>query len=140
MLKLFRIANFLSRNHIPFLPKIIYYFNRIFFSVVLPASTKVGKNVIFGYHGLGIVVHPRVVIGDGVVIGTNVTIGGRSKIYSVPVIGNHTVIGTGAKILGPIKVGHHVDIGANAVVVNDVPDYAVVVGIPAKVIRIKNDC
>ncbi|QKJ68161.1 serine acetyltransferase [Deefgea piscis] len=137
-MKLYRLANFLSRNNIPVLPKLIYYFNRVVFSVVLPASTQIGKNVILGYQGLGIVIHPRVIIGDGVVIGTNVTIGGRSKIYAVPIIGNDTVIGSGAKILGPIKVGHHVDIGANAVVINDVPDYAVVVGVPAKVIRIKN--
>ncbi|QZA82030.1 serine O-acetyltransferase [Deefgea piscis] len=138
MLKLFRLANLLSRYRIPFFPKLIYYVNRIVFSVVLPASTQVGKNVIFGYQGLGIVIHPRVIIGDGVVVGTNVTIGGRSKIYAVPTIGENTIIGSGAKILGPIKIGRYVDIGANAVVVNDVPDYAVVVGIPAKIIRIKN--
>ena len=137
MLKLFRLANFFCRYHIPFLPKIIYYINRIAFSVVLPASTQVGKNVVFGYQGLGIVIHPRVIIGDGVVVGTNVTIGGRSKIYAVPIIGENTTIGSGAKILGPIKIGCHVDIGANAVVINDVPDYAVVVGIPAKIVRIK---
>ena len=138
MLKLFRFASFLCRHRIPFFPELIYYVNRIIFSVVLPASTQVGKNVIFGYQGLGIVIHPRVVIGDGVVVGTNVTIGGRSKIYAVPTIGDYTIIGSGAKILGPVKIGRHVEIGANAVVVHDVPDYAVVVGIPAKIIRIKN--
>ena len=44
-------------------------------------------------------------------------------------------IGTGAKILGPVKVGNNVVIGAGAVVLNDVPDNSVVVGMPAKVVK-----
>jgi serine O-acetyltransferase len=41
----------------------------------------------------------------------------------------------GAKVLGPIRIGHRVTIGANAVVVKDVPDDCVVVGVPAQIIR-----
>ncbi|MDI3479940.1 MAG: hypothetical protein PWQ14_1086 [Rikenellaceae bacterium] len=46
-------------------------------------------------------------------------------------------IGAGAKLLGDIKIGNNVDIGANAVVVTDIPDNCVAVGIPAKVVKVK---
>ncbi|EMR14359.1 serine acetyltransferase [Methylophaga lonarensis MPL] len=51
-----------------------------------------------------------------------------------PVIGDHVDIGAGAKIIGNITIGEHALIGANAVVTRDVPPYAIVAGIPAKVI------
>ena len=49
-----------------------------------------------------------------------------------PTILNGVTIGAGAKLLGPIVVGRNAKIGSNAVVVNDVPDNATMVGIPAK--------
>jgi serine O-acetyltransferase len=52
----------------------------------------------------------------------------------VPVIGDNVYIGPGAKIIGRVNMGSGVAIGANAVVTKDVPDNAVVVGVPAKVI------
>jgi serine O-acetyltransferase len=48
-----------------------------------------------------------------------------------PQFGNHVDIGAGAKILGPIKIGNNVAIGANAVVLSDVPDNSIAVGVPA---------
>ena len=65
----------------------------------------------------------------------NVTIGGKSGWYEVPVIGNNVHISAGARILGPVRVGNNVLIGANAVVVKDVPDNCVVAGVPAKIIK-----
>ncbi len=62
-----------------------------------------------------------------------VTIGGRSG-PGVPLIEGHVDIGAGAKILGPVRVGAHARIGANAVVLANVPQGAVAVGNPAKVI------
>ena len=48
-----------------------------------------------------------------------------------PVFGNNVDIGTGAKILGSIRIGNNVIIGANAVVLMDVPDNSLAVGVPA---------
>jgi serine O-acetyltransferase len=49
------------------------------------------------------------------------------------------VVGAGAKVLGPIKVGDYVKIGANSVVLQDVPDHSTVVGIPGRIVRIKDE-
>ena len=51
-----------------------------------------------------------------------------------PVIGNGVDIGSGAKILGAIRIGNGAVIGANAVVLTDVPDHALAVGIPARIV------
>lgn len=54
-------------------------------------------------------------------------------------IGNDVWIGAGATILSGIKIGHGAVIGANSVVTKDVPDYAIVGGVPAKVIKMRFD-
>jgi serine O-acetyltransferase len=51
------------------------------------------------------------------------------------VIGNNVDIGAGAKLIGPIRVGNNVSIGANAVVLCDVPDDCIAVGVPASIKR-----
>ncbi len=52
-------------------------------------------------------------------------------------VGNNCYISTGAIILGPVKIGDNVTIGAGAVVTKDIPDNAVVGGVPAKIIKIE---
>lgn len=136
MLKIYRLARWLLLNGVPIAPRVLYIFNRLVFSVVLPPSAEVGRDVIFGYSGLAIVVHKRAKIGDRVTVGPNVTIGGRSGLQRVPVIGDDVIIGAGARILGPVNIGNGARIGANAVVLNDVPAGGIAVGIPAKTVRI----
>lgn len=65
-----------------------------------------------------------------------VTIGvvNRGKMKGYPTIGDNVYIGPGAKVIGNVHVGNNVAIGANCVVTKDVPDNAVVVGIPGQVI------
>ena len=135
VLFLHRIAYALHQWRIPLIPRLIYGVNRILFTVVLPPSVKMGKGVILGYSGIGTVIHARAVIGDRVVIGPNITIGGKTPHWEVPVIEDDVDIGAGACILGPVRVGRGAVIGANAVVVHDVPPGAVVGGIPARPLR-----
>ncbi len=135
MLKIYRLSHFLWRMKVPLLPWLLRAFNRIIFSVVLPPSAKIGKNVVISYGGLGTVIHRNAVIKDDVVIATGVTIGGRSGDVNVPVIEQGAFIGSGAKVIGNVRIGKYASIGANAVVLEDIPDYAVAVGIPAKVIK-----
>jgi len=99
------------------------------------SETSIGKGTAFGYGGIAVVIHKRAVIGENCVIGTGVTIGGRSKSEGVPVIGDDVYIATGAKVLGSITVGDNVVIGANAVVIDDVPSGCIVAGVPAGIIK-----
>lgn len=131
-----RIAHWLWAHGVPLIPHLIKSFNRIVFAVVLPPSARLGKGVLLSCHGLGTVIHRNARIGDRVSIGAGVTIGGRSGHSQVPVIDDDAMIGAGAKILGPVRIGRGASIGANAVVLNDVQDYAVAVGVPARVIKV----
>lgn len=110
----------------------------------IPPTCEIGRNTIFGYKGIGCIIHSHAKVGDECIIGSNVTIGGgagrsnrRIEEFDgirrkVPVIGDRCELCTGAKVLGPIVVGNDVIIGANAVVINDIPHNAVVGGYPLK--------
>jgi len=137
MIYFYRLAHFLHCLHIPILPWVLKTINRILFSVSLPPSVKVGKNVTFGYQGLGIVVHHEAVLGSNITISPNVVIGGRGP-RGAPIIEDDVLIGAGACILGPVTVGRGAKVGANAVVTNDVAPYSTVGGVPARVLRAGN--
>lgn len=62
---------------------------------------------------------------------------GQKSETEVPVIGDNCFIQLGAKVIGGVRVGSNVTIAPNAVVTHDVPDNAIVGGIPAKVIKFK---
>ncbi len=130
-----KIAARLQDFKIPVLPKLIYYMQFLLFNSSLPATVKIGKNTVFGYGGIGVVIHARAVIGRDCVLGQGITIGGRSKAYGVPVIGDNVYIGPGARILGDITIGNNVIIGPNSVVIASIPDNCIAVGIPAKIIK-----
>ena len=78
---------------------------------------------------------------DGVVIGSNVTITHGVTIGHVngaaPILLNNIYVGPGACILGGITIGNNVVIGANAVITKDIPDNAIVVGNPSRIISYK---
>ena len=84
-------------------------------------------------------------IGDGTQIGMNVTIatlnhgfdlGSRNTTYPFPVIiGKNVWIGSNATILPGVTIGDNAVIGAGAVVAKDIPENAIAVGVPAKVIK-----
>ncbi len=70
-------------------------------------------------------------------ISQQVTIGMRmpdTEKYGVPKFGDYAYFGTGAKIFGKIRIGNNVSIGANTVVSKDIPDSAIVVGNPGRIV------
>lgn len=77
-------------------------------------------------------------IGDNLWVNHNVTIGYTNE-TDCPTIGNNVRIGTGAVVIGKITIGDNAIVGANAVVVKDVPENAVVGGVPARIIKYRND-
>jgi tetrahydrodipicolinate N-succinyltransferase len=88
---------------------------------VIPMSVEIGEGSELAYGGLGTVLHERCKIGKFVTIGHQVSIGGRSRRWGVPIIEDRCVIGAGAILLGPISIGTESVVGANAVVLEDVP-------------------
>lgn len=134
-MRLYRLGNALHKKKVPVLPKVMNLLIRLVHNCAVYSETSIGKGTIFGYGGIAVVIHKRSVIGNDCVIGSGVTIGGKSNSAEVPVIGNNCYIATGAKVLGAVKVGNNSVIGANAVVVKDVPDNCVVAGVPAEVIK-----
>lgn len=105
-----------------------------FWSIVsasdIPINCTLGGGLIL-QHPVGIVIHPDAEVGVNCLILQQVTIVAGVK------IGGHVDIGAGAKIVAPVTIGDHARIGANAVVINDVPAYATAVGVPAKVVKIR---
>jgi serine O-acetyltransferase len=106
------------------------------FHVDAHPAAKIGKGVMID-HATGVVIGETAVIGDNVSILHNVTLGGTGTTDGDrhPKIGNGVVLGAGATVLGPVIVGANVKIGAGSVVLQDIPENSVAVGIPAKILR-----
>jgi serine O-acetyltransferase len=106
---------------------------QILTGIELPCEVEVGRNFIIDHFG-GIIISGYAKFGDNCRIRNGVVVGlRRVEERSAPIIGNNVDIGSGAKILGPIRIGNNVLIGANAVVICDVPDNSIAVGVPAVV-------
>lgn len=125
------------------------------FRLFPPFHTDCGKNITVGknvfinacckFQDQG-----GIIIGNGVLIGHNVTLATlnhderpqfRQNIYPKSIkIGDNVWIGSNATILGGVTIGNGAIIGANALVTHDVPENTIVAGIPAKILReVKND-
>ena len=135
-----RIANFFSIAKFHLVARIISQFSRFLTGIEIHPNAKIGKN-LFIDHGMGVVIGETSDIGDNVTIYHMATLGGiapsinsddQRNIKRHPTLKENVVVGSGAQILGPVVVGKNAKIGANAVVTKDVPENAVMVGIPAK--------
>ena len=135
-----RIANFFCLAKFDLIARMISQFSRFLTGIEIHPKAKIGKN-LFIDHGMSVVIGETSEIGDNVTIYHGVTLGGISpsidsdkqrNVKRHPTLKNNVVVGSGAQILGPITVGENAKVGANAVVTKDVPDNAVMVGIPAK--------
>ena len=134
--KIHKLGYFAYKRKIPLVPLICKFLIRLIFNSAVDPSTEIGKGTKFAYGGIGVVVHKKAVIGKNVMIGSGVTIGGRRT--GVPIIGNNVNICTGAKVVGGLKIGDNSIVAPNAVVINDVPENVIVVGIPATIKKVIN--
>lgn len=136
----YNIARWLYLHKIPFIPKLITLLIFLLYNSKVPYQAEIGKGTRLGYGGIGVVIHSKSKIGKNCSINQQVTIGGgNSKYEGVPIIGDNVYIAKGAIVYGGITIGNNVTIGANAVVNKPVPDNAIVAGIPAKILRIKDE-
>ena len=139
----YRFSRWVDQSvHLPVIRQILKIFCALWQKLIeiltnseLPNKAEIGEG-IFIPHAFGIIMHCDVKIGKNCNIGQDVTIGigGRGEKRGSPKLGERVFIAPGARIFGNITVGNDVAIGANAVVTKDLPEQAVAVGIPAKVI------
>ena len=131
----FQVKNPLLRPILVFISIIWHKLTVIITRIELPKYTHIAPGLYIP-HGGGIVVHPDVHIGKNCTISHEVTIGigGRGAKKGCPTLGKEVYIAPGAKIFGKVEIADYVAIGANAVVTKNLPEKAVAVGIPAKVI------
>ena len=133
---IYRLAHLFYINNYKFIARVISQIARFFTGIEIHPAAFIGKGLLID-HGMGVVVGETSIIGDGCTILQGVTLGGRGNETGKrhPTLGNNVFVGAGAKILGNIEIGNNAKIGANAVVLEDVPENATVVGVPAKVVR-----
>ena len=117
-----------------------FHYKRLGFKlhfIIYPGTIGSGFRI---YHSGGFVhVGPNVTIGKNCTILPGCVFGNK---YEEPcnesvTVGDNCYFGLDAKILGGVKIGDNVTVGANSIVTKDIPDNAIVAGIPAKIIRFK---
>ena len=142
-----RIANFFSKAGFALIARIVSQSSRFLTGIEIHPAAKIGKN-FFIDHGMGVVIGETAEIENNVTLYHSVTLGGISPstnsgeqrgVKRHPTLKNNVVVGSGAQVLGPVIVGEFAKIGANAVVTRDVPEHAIMVGVPAKNIKTKSE-
>lgn len=134
-----RLAYTLWNWRIPFLPRVISHIGRFFTGIEIHPGAKIGEG-FFIDHGMGVVIGETSEIKDNVALYQGVTLGGTSlqKKKRHPTLGNNVVVGAGAKLIGAITIGDDVKVGSGSVVIASVPAHATVVGVPGRVVEIRN--
>ena len=111
---------------------VLYKLVQILTGIELPCEAEVGRGFVIDHFG-GIVISGYARFGERCRIRNGVVVGlAHAEDPCAPHIGNDVDIGAGAKLLGRIRIGDRVLIGANAVVVTDIPDDHIAVGVPAR--------
>jgi serine O-acetyltransferase len=143
--KIWQVAVQCRRKKIPLLPSLFKTINYFIFRCITPPEAEIGTGLRLDHWGLCFVCHPNVEIGNnvriyhGVTLAAETWIGSEFKIF----IEDNVTIGVGASIIArsntSLRIGKNAYIGAGAVVIQDVPENAVVGGVPAKIIRINSE-
>jgi serine O-acetyltransferase len=129
----YRVRPSLARKPCSLIYKILFKFVQIITGIELPCEATVGRNFVIDHFG-GIIISGYARFGDNCRIRNGVVVGlRRVEEHFAPIIGNNVDIGAGAKLLGRITIGDNSIIGANAVVLSDVPENSIAIGVPATI-------
>jgi len=134
-----RLAHTLFQWHIPILPRLVSHISRFLTGIEIHPGAKIGE-ALFIDHGMGVVIGETSEIGDNVTLYQGVTLGGTShqRTKRHPTLGDNVVVGVGAQVIGNITIGDNAKVGAGSVVVTSVPANATVIGVPGRVVAIRN--
>ena len=134
----YRLARFFQRIKLKLIARMISQFARFLTGIEIHPAAKI-EGGVFIDHGSGVVIGETAEVHKGTVIYQGVTLGGTGKERGKrhPTIMENVTLSAGAKVLGGFTVGKGAKIGAGAVVLKEVPPYATVVGIPARIVRIR---
>ena len=114
--------------------RLVSHLSRFLTGVEIHPAAKLGQG-LFIDHGMGIVIGETAEVGENVSLLQGVTLGGTSvrREKRHPTLGDNVTVGAGAKVLGSFTIGAGSRIGAGSVVVREVPENSVVVGVPGRV-------
>jgi serine O-acetyltransferase len=134
-----RLAHTLFEWHVPVLPRLISHISRFLTGIEIHPGAEIGEG-FFVDHGMGVVIGETAVIGNNVTLYQGVTLGGTSQqhVKRHPTLGNNVVVGVGAQLIGNITIGDNAKVGAGSVVIESVPPNATVVGVPGRVVAMRN--
>ena len=102
---------------------------------ILCAGTIATTDIVIGAH---VAINLDCTVGHDVVVGDFVTVSPGCHISGGVHLGRHSYIGTGASILENVRIGDHAILGAGAVATKDIGEYALAVGVPAVVKKIRH--
>ena len=133
-----RVAYFFHKIKLKLLARIVSQTARFLTGIEIHPAAKI-EGGVFIDHGSGVVIGETAEVHKGTVIYQGVTLGGTGKERGKrhPTIMENVTLSAGAKVLGGFTVGKGAKIGAGAVVLKEVPPYATVVGVPGRVVRIR---
>lgn len=137
----YRISHRLWVWRLPLIARLISQAARWWTLIEIHPGARIGDRVFID-HGAGVVIGETAVIGNDCLLYQGVTLGGQGDVRGDrrhPKVGNNVIIGAGAIVLGPVTIGDNAKIGAGAVVVKDVPAGRTAVGIPAKILPMKDE-
>ena len=131
----YRVTHLLWGMGLKFIARGLSQLARLITGIEIHPAAIIGER-FFIDHGMGVVIGETSEIGNNVFIYQGVTLGGLATKTGKrhPTVFDNVVIGAGAKILGPIKIGCNTKIGSGSVVLQDVPEYSTVIGVPGRVV------
>lgn len=133
---LYRLMQACRQGRLPLLEMVFNKLNAVLCNCIIGRGAEFGPEFVL-IHASGVVINGTVRGGRGVLLEHQVTLGAERR--RSPVLGSDIFVGVGAKIIGDVRIGDGARVGANAVVVEDVPARATVVGVPARVVRVREE-
>jgi serine O-acetyltransferase len=134
-----RVAHRLHRWGFRGPARLVSNVSRFLTGIEIHPGAKIGEG-FFIDHGMGVVIGETSEIGDNVTLHQGVTLGGTStqRVKRHPTLKDNVMVGVGAQLIGDITIGENSKVGAGSVVIDSVPPNATVVGVPGRVVAVRN--